>query len=117
VAKFSLRRYDTQAKVSIYIAIASVVTLLGQAFLVLQNISTQDAVIYYGPTRRMAVLGATATTLFLAVLAFGFGFNSVGQRRNDKQALSWAGFFVGAGVFCLSIIVYYLFSSRGEAAI
>ena len=33
------------------------------------------------------------------------GFNSAGQRRNDKQARSWTGFFVGGAVLTFNLIL------------
>jgi hypothetical protein len=116
VAKFSLRRYDTQARVSVLASVVSIVSLLGLSFVVLQNMNFTELVIYYGPARRLAVFGGTAVTLLLAAIGFGMGLNSVGQRRNERQGLSWLGFFLGAGVLCLTLVVFALFHFRGWPA-
>ncbi len=114
MAKFSLRRYDVQARVSVILSLTSAATLMVLTVFVLQRMDFGEFVIVYGPLRRIAVMGCTAVTLLLSAIGFGMGLNSVGQRRNDKQGLSWIGFFVGAGVLCLALIVFFLFRIRGE---
>ncbi len=121
MAKFSLRRVDTQAQVGVLASAASVVTFLGLAgvlgFLLRRGLASQDFVFIYGPNGKIAVLGAGAITLGLAAIGFGFGLNSAGQRRNDKQRLSWIGFFVGALVLALTFVALFVFMQRGEAII
>src|SRR5687767_966414 len=120
---FSLRRYDTQARVSVYVSLASVASLLAMTVFVFtidkgfRLIDKSQFVINYGPTRRMLVLGTGACTILLAIIAFGLGLNSAGQRRNDKPTLSWIGFFIGAGVLCLAAILLFLFKTRGEPVV
>lgn len=117
MAKFSLRRYDTQARFSMVVSLLSVVPLLGMAWVILQQFDMSELLIYYGKNRKIAVYASTLVTLGLSVVGFGFGLNSAGQRRNDKPQLSWIGFFVGACVFCLAIILFALFRFRGESVI
>lgn len=111
---FSLRRYDTQARFGLLLSLASVVSLMGLAFIVLQNL--QNMVIYYGNTRRAAIYGMGMITLMMAVAGFGFGLNSAGQRRNDKPMLSWISFFIGAVVLCLTVVLLFFFYRQGEPA-
>lgn len=117
VANFSLRRYDTQARVSVALSIASCVTLVATAFFTLRYLDWSEYTVYYGPVRRLLILGAGAATLALSLAALGLGLNSAGQRRNDKPKLSWLGFFIGAGVFSLAIILLFLFKIRGESVV
>ncbi|GMV98471.1 MAG: hypothetical protein HRF43_01560 [Phycisphaerae bacterium] len=112
MAGFSLRRYDIQARFGLVVSLASAVTLLALGVLIFQNY--KDMVIYYGNTRRVVVWGVGLLTILLAVTGFGFGLNSVGQRRNDKPLLSWISFFVGAGVLCLSVVLLFFFYRQGE---
>lgn len=114
VAKFSLRRYEDQARVSLAAALASAVTFVGLLVLVARRFSLQELAVFYGQPTRIAILVATAVTALLAVIGFGLGINSVGQRRNEKQGLSWAGFFVAAAVLVLTICVFTFFFFRGE---
>jgi len=115
VAKFSLRRYENQALVSLAASLASVVTLAGLLFLIIRRMSIQEMAVFYGPPTRMAILLATAVTGLLAVIGFGLGINSVGQRRNERQSLSWMGFFVSSAVLVLTIGVFAFFFFRGES--
>lgn len=117
MAKFSLRRFDTQAQVSAIISLLSIVPLVVLAFFVLRYLDFKEMVLYYGPTRKTAIYAMAAVTLLLSATGFGFGLNSAGQRRNDKQQLSWIGFFTGAIVLSLTLVVLFLFRQRGEPII
>jgi len=115
VAKFSLRRYDTQARVSVIVSLASIASLMVLAYLLCRNLVWSERVIFYGnPTYKLIVYGAAFVTMLLAASGFGFGLNSAGQRRNDKPQLSWTGFFVGAAVLCLTVVLVFIFRSRSE---
>jgi hypothetical protein len=117
VANFSLRRYDTQARASVALAIASCVSFLAMTALVFRHANWGEFMFPYGNLRKMLILVAGACTLLLAAAGFGMGLNSAGQRRNDKQRLSWVGFFVSAGVLCLTLVILFLFRSRGDPII
>ncbi|HSW46608.1 MAG TPA: hypothetical protein VLM89_13675 [Phycisphaerae bacterium] len=115
MAKFSLRRYEDQARASVVVGIAACLGLLAQAVLVFRHINLSEWTIMYGsPNRRTLVLAATAAVLGLGLAALGLGFNSAGQKRNDKPQFSWIGFFLGAGTICLTIIFMCLFHFRAE---
>lgn len=123
MAKFSLRNYETQARVSQLLAWVSVIPLVGLIGVILRamlkNKITQEEVwvIYYGGPTKMAVYLSAALTLVLAGAAFGLGVNSAGQRRNDRQRASWIGFFVSAAVLLLTIVMIAVFMMRGEAVV
>ena len=55
--------------------------------------------------------------LGLSVLGFGFGISSAGERRNQKNHLSWAGFFVGAFAICATLILLATFFFWKESII
>ena len=120
MAKFSLSRYDTQARVGLLIAVVALAGLLAQVAIVFnaprsfQGVDMEQLRIYYGPMRKWFVLGATAATVGVAIIAVGFGYNSAGQRRNDKPGMSWAAFFIGATTISLAVIVFMIFRFRGE---
>jgi hypothetical protein len=65
----------------------------------------------------MAILLAAAITILLAATGFGFGLSSAGQRRNDKQQLSWIGFFIGAIVLAMTFVALFVFVQRGEMVV
>jgi len=115
VAKFSLRRYDTQARAGVIVSLASIVSLLAMLVLLLRNFGWSEGVIFYGnPAYKLMIYGAAFVTILLAAFGFGFGINSAGQRRNDKPHLSWIGFFIGATVLCLTIVLLVIFRVRSE---
>lgn len=117
VAKFSLRRYDTQATVGMYCALAALLCMVAQVILITQYLNTDDWIVLYGPTRRLLVLAATATTIGIAIIGAGLGFNSAGQRRNEKGRQSWIGFFASVLIMCLSFALFLFFWMRGESAV
>ncbi len=115
MAKFSLRRYDTQARVSVIVSLASIVSLMALVVLLCRNLAWSERVIFYGnPAARLVVYGAAFMTMVLAASGFGLGLNSAGQRRNDKPQLSWTGFFIGAAILCLTVVLLFIFRTRSE---
>lgn len=115
MAKFSLRRYENQALASLVLGIVSCVTLITQAFLVFRHINISEWTVLYGNVnRRYMVLCTTAVTLLLGFSALGLGFNSAGQRRNERPRTSWVGFFLGVGVVCLAAVIMFFFQMRAE---
>ena len=110
VAKGSLRRYDTQAKVSLYAAVASFLGMMVLAYMLQRNLIWETKLIVYKSQFYMPlVLLLTAGTLLMAAAAIAIGANSAGQRRNEKSRLSWTGFFIGAVTLSLTIIMFYGF--------
>ena len=97
MAKFSLRRYEDQATASIVLAIAALILVIPLAYLVFRNFNAELGWIWYNPKspRRLLVLAFAAMTGGMALLGFGFGLNSLGQRRNTNQNRSWLGFILG----------------------
>jgi hypothetical protein len=117
VAKFSLRRYDVQAQASVVLSAVSLVFLIGLVVLIIPRLDPEMKIVVYSrkslrmPLIYLAGLGA----LGLGLAGLGLGYNSAGQRRNDKPAFSWIGFFVGAFTVTVSLILLFLFKSWGEA--
>lgn len=110
MAKASLRRFDVQAKWSIRLSALSVVTCALVAVLLARNWSSSLQQIVYGnPIYQFVILGVSALTMLLSFFGIVLGFNSAGQRRNEKQRLSWAGFFLGTGVLSLAFILLAAF--------
>lgn len=117
MAKFSLRRPDSQATFSVILSLCSLFFVIGLAVLVFKNFTPQDNYIiwYSRKTMRMpAILACTAIAALLAIFGLGFGFNSAGQRRNEKSKQSWLGFFLGAFAFTLAVILVATFFVLAE---
>lgn len=117
MAKFSLRRFETQAQVSVLLSLLSFLPLASLTFFIVRRFDFKEFIFYYAGPGRMGVLISAACTLLLATAGFGLGLNSAGQRRNDKQRLSWLGFFIGAVVLALTVVGVFLFVTRGEQVI
>ncbi len=111
VAKFSLRKVETQATASAVLSLSSLFFLLGLAVLVFRHFDLETKSIFYKEgTLRVIALGLCGLfSLGLSVLGFGFGISSAGERRNQRSHLSWGGFFVGAIAICLTLVLLALF--------
>ncbi len=111
VAKFSLRKVETQATASAVLSLSSLFFLLGLAVLVFRHFDWQSKSIFYKEgTLRVVALGLCGLfSLGLSVLGFGFGISSAGERRNQRNNLSWGGFFVGAFAICLTLVLLAFF--------
>ena len=107
----SFRRFDIQARYAVILSAISVVPFLGAAGLVWRNYDRELGQIVYGAQGRFVptLLGCLLLSMLPGALGFLFGWSSAGQRRNDKPALSWVGFFVGGTVLTLDIILLIAF--------
>jgi hypothetical protein len=118
VPKLSLRRYDVQARTSVVLSVASFVCFLGLTALVFRHpmLALKEKVIVYNPDGLRAPLTYAfgLLSLGLGAAGFGLGWNSAGQRRNDKPVHSWVGFFLGGGAITLTLILLFLFRKWGE---
>lgn len=120
VAKFSLRRYDVQAKLSVYVSAASCVFLVGLAVLVVVwnwgEFMHERTITYSSKTLRAPLVYLFGLISFgLGIAGFGLGASSAGQRRNDKPTYSWIGFFLGAVTITASIVLLWVFRKWGFA--
>ena len=113
MARGTLRRFDTQAKASWIVSLAAVAGVVILAYLAWRNLDTELRVIRFSRSSlfQPLYLGICAVTMLLAVVGLALGFNSAGQRRNEMQARSWMGFFVGTGAFSLAIVLCWMFLS------
>lgn len=110
MAKGSLRRVDVQARWALWLSIASALPCVVVAALLLRNWNAELQQIIYGNQAYMlAILGGTGLTLVLSFFGAALGYNSAGQRRNEKQKQSWLGFFLGALMLALGIITFAAF--------
>ncbi len=103
----SLRRYDVQARYACVLSLLSVVPFLAAATLVVRNYRPELGQIVYGAESPflLVFLGCVFLSMIPGVLAFVLGLSSAGQRRNDRSACSWIGFFVGGGVSTCDLIL------------
>ncbi|MCP4251186.1 MAG: hypothetical protein GY778_29470 [bacterium] len=106
----SIRRYDVQAKWSVWLSILAGLSCLGRVAMFARNWNWEiRQVIFRHPLWMPLYLSSTGVTLVLSVFGVALGFNSAGQRRNELQRRSWVGFFMGSGVFTLAVILFAAF--------
>lgn len=106
-----LRRYDVQATYACILALISVVPLGGASLLAWRNYVPELGQILYvsGTPYLPAFLGSLCASGLCSMVAFILGWNSAGQRRNDKPTRSWLGFFIGGGVLTCNLILLIAF--------
>lgn len=107
----SLRRFDVQARFSLYASAAGALPLVAALIASLSRYNHQLRAIQFGETGKfkLAFLVCIAAAAGLSALGIIFGFSSAGQRRNKEQRKSWAGFFIGAGVLSATFILFAAF--------
>lgn len=106
----SLRRYDVQAKYALVLALLSVVPLIATMVLTVRNYKSELGQIVYGSKKYvLAHHVCLAGAGIPAAIAAALGWNSAGERRNDKPGRSWTGFFVGGLVVTLCLILLLAF--------
>ncbi len=107
----SLRRFEVQARVALWLAIVSLAPMFAAVWLALTRYDGQLGRIIYGAEGRFvpAFAGAVLASLLPAALGFLFGWSSAGQRRNDRSSSSWLGFFLGGSVATCDVILLLAF--------
>ncbi len=109
----NFRLYDTQATTGVVVGIAAIGCLAALMYCsVGRGLDLDQGVIAYSPKspwgqyRNYMVMGLTAVSLVLGTAAGLLGFNSLGQKRNNRQARSWLGLAMGAFVDALAPVFF-----------
>jgi len=107
----SIRRYDVQATYSLALSFISLIPFVAAAWLFLRNLHWDlHQVIYNSRGPFLPIFLACAMLAMLsAALGFVLGWNSAGQRRNDRPGQSWTGFFLGGIIVTLDLILLIAF--------
>lgn len=106
-----LRRYDVQASYACVLSILSVVPFIVAVLLAHRNYVQELGQIVYGAKGLFLplFLGCVAVSMAPSAIGFFLGWNSAGQRRNEKPARSWVGFFIGGAVLTFDLILLIAF--------
>jgi len=106
-----LRRFEVQARCACWLAIASLAPLIVALWQMLKRFDSQIGRIIYGAEGNFvpALAVIVLASLVPAMLGFVLGWNSAGQRRNDRSSRSWLGFFLGGAVVSADIILMLAF--------
>ena len=107
----SLRRFDVQATYASVLAIISAAPALAAATLMWRRYNPELGQVVYGSGSRFlpVFLGIILISMLFSAVGLLLGWNSAGQRRNDKPARSWIGFFLGGGVLTFDLILLIAF--------
>jgi len=103
----NFRLYDTQAIVSAIVGVISVLFVVALFIVVARNFDPHAKVIWFNPknkVREPLIFAATAGAVLGGIIAGAMGFNSLGQKRNNRQGMSWLGLALGALSFVLAIM-------------
>ena len=97
------------------ISLTGVLPLAAAAYVSWTKYNPNLQAIQYGSEGlfKVGFLVCIAAAVALSLGGLGLGFSSAGERRNNAQAASWLGFFLGSAVLSLSIIVFAAFASLG----
>lgn len=106
-----LRRLDVQANCAVVLAFVSLVPCVAAGgVLVWKYDATLGQIVYGGAGKVVPVfVGCLLASLAPGVVSFLLGWNSAGQRQNDKPGRSWLGFFVGGAVVTVDVILMIAF--------
>ncbi len=109
----NFRLYETQATASLFVAILGLFCIAILTVFVFKGFSAEFMVVRYNPKgdigayRRPLVLGLTAVSAGLGAVAGLLGYNSLGQKRNNKQGRSWLGMTIGAFVLAAAPVLLF----------
>jgi len=107
----NLRRYDVQAKYAFVLVIASLGPGLVALWSTWKRFDFELGRIKYSSQSWFVpgFFSCLLLSMILAALGFTLGWNSAGQRRNDRSGRSWIAFFVGGGVLTFDIVLLIAF--------
>ena len=106
-----LRRFDIQATYAMTCALISSAPCAVAVWLAISRYHPELRQIVYGAQGRFepAFIAAIVGSIIPGMLGFALGWNSAGNRRNDRPIRSWIGFFVGGGVVTMDLVLLIAF--------
>jgi hypothetical protein len=103
----NFRLYDTQAVFSALLGVVAVLFVILLAFVVARNFDPHAKVIWFNPKQKIRepiIFAASGGAALCGVISAIMGFNSLGQKRNNRQGMSWLGLALGALSLVLAVI-------------
>lgn len=119
----NFRLHQTQATTAMLVGVMGLLSLAALAAVVLKNFNRDTWTILYneesgwGQYRKPLTYIFSLTTILVGAVALALGFNSLGQKRNEKQGRSWLGMTLGAIAIALAPVLLTLWLQRNEAII
>lgn len=118
MAKPNFRLPETQARWGLLTAVLAGLAVVALTYFVFKGFNVQTKHIPFDATSkglgrfRPAMVNLTAAAaVLLSLLAGGFGYNSLGEKRNSKQAWSWISMLAGAFFTAAAVINLVAWSS------
>lgn len=101
----NFRKFDVQACWSLALSCVGAVCAAGAVAMIMYRWDPQLQSIVYGHGTKYTpvFMAAIAVGIFASLFGLFLGWNSAGQKRNDRQQFSWIGFFLGT--FALSVVI------------
>jgi len=119
----NFRLYTTQARWSVLFSILTVGVLSALAFCTLHGLNWANKAILYNPNggfgkfRPNLVMLLTALSVLCAIIGGLLGFNSLGEKRNEKSAFSWLGLFLSALCIPAAMTLFFLWTALNEGIV
>ena len=119
----NFRLYDTQATTSLVTGVAGVIFCVMMALVVFHNLDKKAMVVVYndragiGQYRQALVYLFGAVCMLIGVLSGVMGFNSMGQKRNNRQSHSWLGMTLGAICLAAAPVLIFAWKTMSEPLI
>lgn len=109
----NFRMVETQARWSVYIAVVGGAALAALALVVFRGFDATTKTIPFdanalsmGKYRPQLVLFISPIVALLGAMSFGYGYSSLGERRNNLQGWSWGGMLLGAALVTLAALMF-----------
>lgn len=103
----NFRLYDTQALFSAILGAIALAFVIAMLIVVSRNFDPHQKVIWFNPKSRYRepiIFAATGGAILFGIISGSMGFNSLGQKRNNRQGMSWLGMALGAVSMVLAVI-------------
>lgn len=119
----NFRSFTTQARLGMLLALLALATVAALAYCAMHGYNSSDNVVPYnaseglGQHRPNLVLGLTALTLLISAFAGALGFNSLGQKRNEKQGLSWLSLAMATLCVPAALFFFFFWKTFAEAVV
>src|SRR5438876_8244539 len=99
----NFRLFDTQARWSVYLSLVAAIGLAALTYFVFKGVDWEYRLIPFKPDspgmgryRQPAIYAAAALVVLIGAFAAGFGYSSLGEKRNTHPGQSWFGLIIGS---------------------
>jgi Na+/H+-dicarboxylate symporter len=107
----NFRKFDVQARWSLLFSSFAAFCVICIVGLIFRNWNSQLQSIAFGHGTmfQKVIFFIFVVSVLASLFGLALGWNSAGQKRNDKQKASWIGFFLGTAALSITIVCAYAF--------